>query len=213
METIYKAFGGKRGLVRAIWDQGLAGSGPVQAELPSDEMLELEVDPRKVIENWGALTMEVAPRTAPILLLIRTAAVGDSEMVALQQEVGTPYADRTQCQPPPRRGDLREGVNLEQARDVLWTYSSPELYDLLVLRLGWPLERYGRFVAEGMIAALLPALPGVTDPVGADGSIARTASRTALAMRSRRAVCEKAITWLLVAAGTASQNACQVSTK
>jgi len=45
---------------------------------------------------------------------------------------------------------------LEQARDVLWTCSSPELYDLLVLRRGWSLERYGRFIADSMIAALLP---------------------------------------------------------
>jgi hypothetical protein len=27
---------------------------------------------------------------------------------------------------------------------------------LLVLRRGWPPDRYGRFVADGMIAALLP---------------------------------------------------------
>jgi hypothetical protein len=54
------------------------------------------------------------------------------------------------------RGDFREGITLEHARDILWTYSSPELYELLVLRQGWPLERYGRFVAEGMIGALLP---------------------------------------------------------
>ena len=50
----------------------------------------------------------------------------------------------------------REGVTLEHARDVLWAYSSAELYGLLVLRQGWPLELYGQFVAEGMIAALLP---------------------------------------------------------
>jgi hypothetical protein len=30
------------------------------------------------------------------------------------------------------------------------------LYKLLVLRRGWPLERYGKFIAEAMIAALLP---------------------------------------------------------
>ena len=50
------------------------------------------------------------------------------------------------------RGDIREGVSLAQARDVMLVYSSPELYELLVLRQAWPLERYGRFVAQGMIA-------------------------------------------------------------
>ena len=39
-----------------------------------------EIDARKVIQNWGRLTTEVAPRVAPILLLIRTAAATDAEM-------------------------------------------------------------------------------------------------------------------------------------
>jgi hypothetical protein len=44
--------------------------------------------------------------------------------------------------------------------DILWTYSSPELYELLVLRRGWTAERYGRFAAQAMTAALLqPAAP------------------------------------------------------
>ena len=30
-------------------------------------------------------------------------------------------------------GHLRGGITLAQAADVLWTYSSPELYELLVL--------------------------------------------------------------------------------
>ena len=38
----------------------------------------------------------------------------------------------------------------------MWTYSSPELYELLVVTRGWPLERYGAFISEAMIAALLP---------------------------------------------------------
>ena len=50
-------------------------------------------------------------------------------------------------------------MTLEEACDTLWTYSSPELYDLLVVLRGWPVERYGHFVAEGMIAALLPDQP------------------------------------------------------
>ena len=54
------------------------------------------------------------------------------------------------------RGDFRDGVTMEHARDVLWAYSSAELYGLLVFRQRWPLELYGQFVAEGMIAALLP---------------------------------------------------------
>lgn len=158
VETVYKAFGGKPGLVRAIWGRGLEGSGPIPAERRSDEMQLLETDPRQVIRNWGTLSAEVSPRAAPILLLLRTAAAGDSEMATLLREVDDARLTRMQhnARRLHDRGDLRDGVTLAQARDVLWTYSSPELYELLVLRRGWGLERYGRFIAEAMIAALLP---------------------------------------------------------
>lgn len=158
VETVYKAFGGKSGLVRAIWDRGLEGAGPIPAERRSDEMQTLEVDARRVIRNWGALSAEVSPRVAPILLLLRTAAATDSEMGTLLQEVDDARLARMEhnARRLHDRGDLREGITLRQARDVLWTYSSPELYELLVLRRGWGLDRYGRFIAEAMIASLLP---------------------------------------------------------
>jgi AcrR family transcriptional regulator len=158
VETIYKTFGGKPGLVRAIQERGLAGAGPIAAWRRSDEMRMIEADPRQVIRNWGTLTTEVAPRVAPILLLIRSAAASDPEMAALQDEVVAERLSRMELNARHlyERGDLREGISLDVARDVLWAYSSPELYELLVLRQGWSLERYGRFVAEAMIAALLP---------------------------------------------------------
>ena len=52
-------------------------------------------------------------------------------------------------------GHLRRGSTVADAADVLWTYSSPELYELLVLRRGMRLARFGEFVASAMIAALL----------------------------------------------------------
>jgi hypothetical protein len=52
-------------------------------------------------------------------------------------------------------GALRDDMTVEHAADIMWTYSSPELYELLVLTRGWPLDRYGEFIASAMIAALL----------------------------------------------------------
>ncbi|HWF58436.1 MAG TPA: TetR/AcrR family transcriptional regulator [Candidatus Dormibacteraeota bacterium] len=160
VETIYKAFGGKRGLVRAIWDQGLDGSGARPAWRRSDEMQMLEADPRKVIEGWSILAAEVAPRATPILLLIHAAAATDPEMAALQREVDE--ARLTRMENNARhlydRGAFRRDITLEHARDVMWSYSSPEVYELLVLRRGWPLERYSHFIADGMIGSLLPGV-------------------------------------------------------
>jgi len=155
VETIYKGFGGKAGLVRAIWERGLAGRGPVHAEDRSDALRELG-DAGALIDGWSRLTSEVSPRVAPITLLVKGAAGSDTELAALDREMD---ADRLERMTDNARaliqiGGLRAGIGLQEVADVLWTASSPQLYELLVLRRGWPLHRYSAFVASTMKAAL-----------------------------------------------------------
>ncbi len=161
VETIYKAFGGKPGLVRAICTAALAGEGTVPAETRSDQLQLHEPDPRKIIRGWGELTVEVAPRISPIMLLVRSAAAADPEMAGLLAEVDAARLSRmtANARNLAVAGHLCPDITVEQAGEVMWTYSSPELYELLVLKRGWPPGRYGAFIAEAMIAALLPPEP------------------------------------------------------
>lgn len=154
-ETIYKAFGGKPGLVRAVCDQALAGAGPVPAEQRSDELQRTEQDPRAIIQGWGELTVEVAPRIAPVLLLVRDASTGDPAMAELRAELDRSRLARMTHNAASLTGHLRLGLDQETAADVLWTYSSPELYELLVLRRGWTVRHYGAFLVDGLTASLL----------------------------------------------------------
>lgn len=156
-DTIYKSFGGKPGLIRAIRDRALEGEGPVPAEQRSNQIQQRETDPRMIINAWGAFVAELAPRASPILLLIRDAAATDPEVRKLQDELD---ADRLKRMTQNARrlrdgGRLRRGITAAQTADILWAYSSPEFYELLVLRRGWTPKRYGEFVAEAMTAALL----------------------------------------------------------
>ncbi len=38
---------------------------------------------------------------------------------------------------------------------MLWTYNSPELYDLLVVQRGWTVDRYQTHIVTAVTAALL----------------------------------------------------------
>jgi len=158
VETIYKAFGGKSGLVHALWERGLGGLGPVPAPQRSDLISSTETDPRRVLWAWGEFTTEVAPEVAPIMLLVRGAAATDPDMSALLDEAEAQRRKRMRhnARRLQQRGWLRPGISLTHATDVLWTYSSAELYDLLVLKSAWPLKRYGEFIGNALIAALLP---------------------------------------------------------
>ena len=161
VDTIYKAFGGKPGLVRAICADALAGEGPVPAETRSDALHGSETDPRAIIRGWGALASEVAPRIVPILLLIRDAAIADPEMAGLQADMDRQRLDRMthNARKLAGGGHLRRGLTAEHAGEIMWTYSAPQLYELLVIIRGWPLPRFTAFITDAMIAALLPAPP------------------------------------------------------
>ncbi len=155
-ETVYKGFGGKPGLVRELRARALLGAGPVPAEDRSDRLRDL-ADPRAVVRGWAKLAGEVAPRVAPILGLVREAALLDPTMRELADDLD---ADRLRRMRANARflanaGHLRPGVSLTQAADVLFAVSSQEMYDLLVVRRGWSLRRYTGFVATTIENALL----------------------------------------------------------
>ena len=63
VETVYKAFGGKPGLVRALWQRGLAGTGPVPAPVRSDATSSTETDPVAVLRGWDNSPLRSPPRS------------------------------------------------------------------------------------------------------------------------------------------------------
>ena len=166
VETVYKAFGGKPGLVRAIYDRGLVGPEPVPAYRRADELRERETDPRAIMRNWGTIASEVSLVVSPIERLVRAAVASDHDMAALLQAHNDLRERRARHHARflKERGYLREGVSVAQATDILWTCTSDELYDLLVTQRGWSPPRFARFLADFMINALLPpaewAAPG-----------------------------------------------------
>ena len=162
VETVYKTFGGKSGLVRALYDRALRGGERQSAYERSDDMRTRESDPRTIMRNWSELTTEVAVRMTPIRLLIRAAAVIDPEITALQQSADRERLERMTHHAGflAERGYLRDDISLDKAADILYTCSSLEMYDILVLQRNWPHHEFARFIADFMITGLLPTNDG-----------------------------------------------------
>jgi hypothetical protein len=96
-------------------------------------------------------------RSAPVQLVVRSAASLDPDIEAVWRQMQTErltgmtaFATHLHA-----GGYLRDGTSLEDARDVLWTYNSVEVYDLLVLERRWSVDRYQQFVGNALIAALV----------------------------------------------------------
>lgn len=160
VETVYKAFGSKPGLVKAVFDVSIAGDDDPVPLMQRDRIqrMRAEPDPRVQLRMYGEHLTDTFPRSGPVQLLVRDAAASDpaaadvwSEMLA-ERLTGMTYFARELAE----HGHLRPDLSVDDARDILWTYNSAELFDLLVNQRGWSPDRYGRWVAEALIAALLP---------------------------------------------------------
>jgi AcrR family transcriptional regulator len=160
VQTVYKIFGNKPGLAKAVFDVAIAGDEePVpMLQRPSLQRVREEADPRKQLALYGEFLAEVAPRHVPIQLVIRAASATDPEASKVWRELQderlrgmTMFARSLHA-----HGHLRPGVSTTEARDVLWTYNSAELFQLLVMERGWSPKRYGRWIAAALTATLLP---------------------------------------------------------
>jgi AcrR family transcriptional regulator len=157
-QNVYRAFGNKPGLLKAVFDVAIAGDDELLTMVQREALTRVrkEPDPREKLRLYGRFVADTAPRHTPIQLLVRTAAATDPEAAVVWDQL---CAERLHGMSLFANGlaeHLRDGVSIEDARDLLWTHNSPELYDLLVNGRGWSPDKFGSWLGASLIAALLP---------------------------------------------------------
>jgi len=158
-ESIYKGFGTKAALAKAVFDFVIAGDDeplPVWRRSEADA-IRAEPDVRRKILLYTRGLAERQQRSAKVQILIRDGGHTDETLVALWQQL---LAERLTGMTMLGRhlmesAQLREGIELDEVRDVLWTYTAVELYELLALERGWPLDRYANWIGQAITAALV----------------------------------------------------------
>jgi AcrR family transcriptional regulator len=162
VETIYRAFGSKARLFKAVVEAAVAG-GSVRAETPPEERPAIravieETDPRRQLELYAATQPGIHRRAGPLTRALVGGAATDPELRVLLDEL---EAQRLaglgrMAGLLAERGALRSDLSVEQARDIIWTLCSPAVHDLLVIERGWTSERYRDWLAAALIRELLP---------------------------------------------------------
>ncbi|OBA63081.1 TetR family transcriptional regulator [Mycobacterium sp. 1100029.7] len=157
VETVYKAFATKAGVLKALFDVSVAGDDEPIPMVHRDVIQNVakQPDAARKLEMYAEHLAVTMPRSAPVQLLARDAAASspDAREVWKQIRRETLTGMTMFASGLARTGQLR--ISTKEARDVLWTYHAPELYELLVLERGWSAGRYGRFIARALIDALL----------------------------------------------------------
>ena len=156
-ETVYKNFGSKPGPVSALHDDAMRGEAPVPLYRRSDD-LRGHSDPYEIVRGWSRLSMEVAPRVSPLLLLMRGAAVVQPDLRELLAELDEARHQRMaeNARFLHQAGHLRESVTARAAADLMWSVTSAEMYELLVLRRGWSLDQYADYIFHTVTSLLTP---------------------------------------------------------
>lgn len=158
-EFIYKAFGAKPQLLKAIFDRSVAGDDEPIAVQERPDILRLAAmtDAAEVIDGYAEFLGSVQVRVAPVYLLARDAAAADPAAAPVLEQMN---AERlagmgAMARQLVRLGQLRDGLKQREVQDMLWTYNSPEIYELLVLRRGWNTHHYIEFIRQALKTSLL----------------------------------------------------------
>jgi AcrR family transcriptional regulator len=157
-ESIYKGFGSKAALAKAVFDIVLAGDDePVPiAERPAMQAVRDEPDVRRKIAMFVEGLAQRQARSAGVQILIRDGRHVDDSLVPVWAKLndegltGMTMLGRHLLD----TGQLRDGVDLAEVRDVLWNYLAIDTYERLVLTQGWPLERYSGWLTRAITNAL-----------------------------------------------------------
>ena len=159
-ESVYKGFGTKAALAKAVFDLVIAGDDePVPvAERPAIQAVRDEPDLRRKIAMFVAGLAQRQARSAGVQILIRDGRHVDDSLVPVWAKLtdeglaGMTMLGRNLLE----TGQLRDGIDLGEVRDVLWNYLSIDHYERLVRTQRWSLERYSRWLAHAITSAICP---------------------------------------------------------
>jgi AcrR family transcriptional regulator len=161
VETVYRAFGSKSALFKAVIELALAG-GSKRAETPPAERPAIravieETDPRRKLELYAATQPGVHGRSGPLYRVLVAAADSDPELreVLDAMEARRLHGLGGLASQLAERRALRSDMSVENARDVIWTLCSTTVHDLLVRQRGWSAETYQHWLAAALQRLLL----------------------------------------------------------
>jgi AcrR family transcriptional regulator len=159
LKTVYVAFETKAGVLRALWNLLLRsddGAVPVAEQAWYRAVLD-EPDPERQLRLNAANSRQGKLRLGAVIEVIRAAAPSDPEIAALWERIQREYYvnQRTIVESVAEKDGLKTGLEATEATDIVWAVNHPDVWQLLVARLGWSPERYERWCADTACQQLL----------------------------------------------------------
>ncbi|HEU4971428.1 MAG TPA: TetR family transcriptional regulator [Gaiellaceae bacterium] len=159
-EMVYKSFGSKSALAKAVFDLAVAGDDkpvPVR-DRPSALAVTTEPEARRKIALFVDGLVERLQRSVKVQIMIRDGRHVDDALIPIWEQVlsegltGMEMLGRQLLD----TGQLKQNLTLAEIRDVLWNYLAIDHYERLVLVRGWRIVDFQLWLTAAITDALCP---------------------------------------------------------
>jgi AcrR family transcriptional regulator len=157
-ETIYKTFGGKAGLLKAVYDTTLVGDDEQVPLAQRPEALAVlnATGPAEAVAAYAKLAQVISARVDPLLRVLLGSRDTDAALSSFARTIDEER--RTGSAIWVRHwhaaGWLREDLEVDKAADILWALNSNEPRWLLQDR-GWTTDEVTTWLTDALCHALL----------------------------------------------------------
>jgi AcrR family transcriptional regulator len=151
--TVYAAFRSKQGILRAILEPAVFGP----AFQAAHAKLEGVTDPVALVALTAEVARAIYESESAALGLMRGASAFSPALRKAEQELERRRYTMQEARVRLlfREAKARPGLALEEARRILWMYTSREIYRMLVQEGGWSPDKYQAWLAETLVSSLV----------------------------------------------------------
>jgi AcrR family transcriptional regulator len=151
--TIYAVYRSKEGVLRAIMRSTLFGERFQQVQ----SKLQGVTDPVRLIALSAHVARAIYEGESSELGLMRGSAAFSPALRKLEQEFEKIRFDMQEERVKLlfEHGRQRKGLRPDEARRILWMYTSRDVYRMLVHEAGWTPDRYQEWLSEALVDALV----------------------------------------------------------
>jgi len=151
--TVYALYKSKEGILRALIESSLFG----QRFQEAIGKLKGVTDAVKLIELTPSVARAIYEGESSEMGLIRGASAFSAALRKMESELEKLRfsMQKERVELLFAQGKQRKGLPIEEARRILWMYTSRDVYRLLVHEGGWTPDRYEQWLSETLVYALI----------------------------------------------------------
>jgi AcrR family transcriptional regulator len=151
--TVYATYKSKDGILRGLMEQSLFGPRFQDAQ----KLLAGVTDPVALIELTSRVSRAIYESESSDLGLLRRASAFSPALRKMEEEFERLRYDQQAARLELlfANGKARPGLSFEEARRILWMYTSRDVYRMLVTDGGWTADRYQHWLSRTLVEALV----------------------------------------------------------